>query len=72
MIKIEKINSLIGLCGRYIRNDKTKSVVKIESINITSYTHNSENKYFLSNRDSVVISGTEHEVIVALLGWSLV
>ena len=72
MIKIEKINSIIGLCGRYIRNDKTNSVVKIESINITSYTHNSENKYFLSNRDSVVISGTEHEVIVALLGWSLV
>ena len=47
-------------------------MIKIESINITSYTHNSENKYFLSNRDSVVISGTEHEVIVALLGWSLV
>ena len=72
MIKIEKINSIIGLCGRYISNEKTNRVIKIESINITSYTHNTENKYFLSDKDSVVISGTEHEIIIALLGWTLV
>ena len=71
MIKIEKINSIIGLCGRYIRNEKTNRVIKIESINITSYTHNTENKYFLLD-NSVVISGTEHEIIIALLGWTLV
>ena len=71
MIKIEKINSIIGLCGRYIRNDKTNRVIKIESINITSYTHNTENKYFLLD-NSVVISGTEHEIIIALLGLTLV
>ena len=71
MIKIEKINSIIGLCGRYIRNEKTNRVIKIESINITSYTHNTENKYFLLD-NSVVISGTEHKIIIALLGWTLV
>lgn len=71
MIKIEKINSIIGLCGRYIRNEKTNRVIKIESINITSYTHNTENKYFLLD-NSVVISGTEHEIIIALLGLTLV
>lgn len=71
MIKIEKINSIIRLCGRYIRNEKTNRVIKIESINITSYTHNTENKYFLLD-NSVVISGTEHEIIIALLGWTLV
>lgn len=71
MIKIEKINSIIRLCGRYIRNEKTNRVIKIESINITSYTHNTENKYFLLD-NSVVISGTEHEIIIALLGLTLV
>ena len=45
MIKIEKINSIIGLCGRDIRNEKTNRVIKIESINITSYTHNTVNKH---------------------------
>ena len=69
MIKLKKINNVLNLIGKYIRNDTT---YLISSINAIKYKVSYSIKYLIFNKDKVIISGTEEEIFKILLSWSVV
>ena len=72
MIKLKKINDILNLIGKYIRNDKNDITYLISSINAIRYKESYSIKYFIFNGDKVIISGTEEEIFKILLSWSVV
>lgn len=71
MIKLKKINDILNLIGKYIRNDKNYKTFLVASINVNKYKETDEIKYLIFNKDKVIISGTEEEIYKMLLSWSV-
>lgn len=71
MIKLKKINDILNLIGKYIRNDKNDITYLISSINAIRYKESYSIKYLIFNGDKVIISGTEEEIFKILLSWSI-
>ena len=72
MIKLKKINDILNLIDKYIRNNKNDITHLVTSINAISIKGICEIKYFIFNGDKVIISGTEEEIYKMLLNWSVV
>ena len=72
MIKLKKINDVLNLIGKYIRNDKNDITYLVTSINANKYKGICEIKYLIFNGDKVIISGREEEIYKMLLNWSVV
>lgn len=72
MIKLKKINDILNLIGKYIRNNKNDITYLVTSINANKYKGICEIKYLIFNGDKVIISGTEEEIFKILLSWSVV
>lgn len=71
MIKLKKINDILNLIGKYIRNDKNDKTFLISSINANKYKESDCIKYLIFNKDKIIISGTEEEIYKMLLSWSV-
>ena len=72
MIKLKKINDILNLIGKYIRNNKNDITYLVTSINANKYKGICEIKYLIFNKDKVIISGTKEEIFKILLSWSVV
>ena len=71
MIKLKKINNILNLVGKYIRNNKNDITYLVTSINVNKYKGICEIKYLIFNGDKVIISGTEEDIYKMLLSWSV-
>lgn len=71
MIKLKKINNILNLVGKYIRNDKNDKTFLVASINVNKYKEADKIKYLIFNKDKVIISGTEEAIFKILLNWSV-
>lgn len=71
MIKLDNINNILNLVGKYIKNDKTNRVCLISSVNANKYKESNSIKYLIFNKDKIIISGTEEEIFKNLLSWSV-
>ena len=71
MIKLKKINDVLNLVGKYIKNDKTNRIFLISSVNANKYKESNSIKYLIFNKDKIIISGTEEEIFKILLRWSV-
>lgn len=71
MIKLKKINNILNLVGKYIKNDKTNRIFLISSVNANKYKESNSIKYLIFNKDKIIISGTEEEIFKILLSWSV-
>lgn len=71
MIKLKKINDILNLIGKYIRNDKNNKTYLIVSINANKYKGDAEIKYLIFTKDKIILSGTEEEIYKMLLSWSV-
>ena len=71
MIKLKKINDVLNLVGKYIKNDKTNRIFLISCVNANKYKESNSIKYLIFNKDKIIISGTEEEIFKILLRWSV-
>lgn len=71
MIKLKKINDILNLIGKYIRNDKNDKTYLIVSINANKYKEQDDIKYLIQDKNKIVLSGTEEEIYKMLLSWSI-
>ena len=71
MIKLKKINDILNLIGKYIRNDKNDKTYLIASVNVNKYKEQDPKKYLILNKNKVIMSGTEEEIFKMLLSWSI-
>lgn len=71
MIKLKKINDILNLIGKYIRNNKNNKTYLIVSINANKYKGDAEIKYLIFTKDKIILSGTEEEIYKMLLSWSV-
>lgn len=72
MIKLKKINDVLNLIGKYIRNDKNDKTYLIASINANKYKEQDDIKYLIQDKNKVVLSGTEEEIYKMLLNWTVI
>lgn len=72
MIKLKKINDILNLIGKYIRNDKNDKTYLIVSINANKYKEQDDIKYLIQDKNKVVLSGTEEEIYKMLLSWTVI
>lgn len=72
MIKLENINNILNLVGKYIRHDKTNRVCLISSVTVNEYKEIDEIKYLISDKYKIILSGTEEEIFKMLLCWSVI
>ena len=71
MIKLENINNILNLVGKYIRNDKNDKTYLIASVNVNKYKSQDPKKYLILDKEKVILSGTEEEIYKMLLSWSV-
>ena len=71
MIKLKKINDILNLIGKYIRNDKNNKTFLVASINVNKYKEQDPKKYLILDKNKVIMSGTEEEIYKMLLNWSV-
>ena len=71
MIKLKKINDVLNLIGKYIRNDKNDKTFLVASINVNKYKEADKIKYLIFTKDKIILSGTEEEIYKLLLSWSV-
>lgn len=71
MIKLENINNILNLVGKYIRNDKNDKTYLVASINANKYKEQDPKKYLILDKNKVIMSGTEEEIFKNLLSWSV-
>lgn len=71
MIKLENINNILTLVGKYIRNDKTCETACVVGVNVYKYKENDPIKYIILNKNKVFLTGTKDEIMKLLLGWSV-
>lgn len=71
MIKLENINNILTLVGKYIRNDKTCETAFVVGVNVYKYKENDSIKYIILNKNSAFLTGTKDEIMKVLLGWSV-
>ena len=71
MIKLENINNILNLVGKYIKNDKTNRIFLISSVNVNKYKEQDPKKYLILDKNKVIMSGTEEEIFKMLLSWSV-
>ena len=69
MIKLENINNILNLVGKYIKNDKTN---RISSVNVNKYKEQDPKKYLILDKNKVIMSGTEEEIYKMLLNWTVI
>lgn len=72
MIKLKKINDVLNLIGKYIRNDKNNKTYLIAVINANKYKEQDDIKYLIQDKNKVVLSGTEEEIYKMLLNWTVI
>lgn len=72
MIKLKKINDVLNLIGKYIRNDKNDKTYLIASVNVNKYKEQDTKKYLIQDKNKVVLSGTEEEIYKMLLSWTVI
>ena len=72
MIKLENINNILNLVGKYIRNDKNDKTYLIASINANKYKEQDNIKYLIQDKNKIVLSGTEEEIYKMLLSWTVI
>lgn len=72
MIKLKKINDVLNLIGKYIRNDKNDKTYLIASINANKYKEQDNIKYLIQDKNKIVLSGTEEEIYKMLLSWTVI
>lgn len=72
MIKLKKINDVLNLIGKYIRNDKNNKTYLIAVINANKYKEQDDIKYLIQDKNKVVLSGTEEEIYKMLLSWTVI
>ena len=53
MIKLENINNILTLVGKYIRNDKTCETAFVVGVNVYKYKENDPIKYIILNKNKV-------------------
>ena len=64
MIKLENINNILNLVGKYIKNDKTNRIFLISSVNANKYKESNSIKYLIFNeKDIKVFKGALTKVI---------
>lgn len=71
MIKLENINNILNLVGKYIRNDKNDKTYLVASINANKYKEQDPKKYLIQDKNKIILSGTEEEIFKMLLSWSV-
>lgn len=71
MIKLDNINNILNLVGKYIRNDKTCETAFVVGVNVYKYKENDSIKYIILNKNSACWTGSEDEIMKILLGWSI-
>lgn len=71
MIKLDNINNLLNLVGKYIRNDKTCETAFVVGVNVYKYKENDSIKYIILNKNRAFLTGTKDEIMKVLLGWSI-
>lgn len=71
MIKLENINNILNLVGKYIRNDKNDKTYFVASINANKYKEQDPKKYLIQDKNKIILSGTEEEIFKMLLSWSV-
>ena len=71
MIKLENINNILNLVGKYIKNDKTNRIFLIASVNVNKYKEQDSKKYLIQDKNKIILSGTEEEIFKMLLSWSI-
>ena len=72
MIKLKKINDVLNLIGKHIRNDKNDKTYLIASINANKYKEQDNIKYLIQDKNKIVLSGTEEEIYKMLLNWTVI
>lgn len=72
MIKLKKINNILNLVGKYIRNDKNDKTYLIVSINANKYKEQDNIKYLIQDKNKIILSGTEEEIYKMLLNWTVI
>lgn len=72
MIKLENINNILNLVGKYIRNDKNDKTYLIASVNVNKYKEQDPKKYLILDKNKVIMSGTEEEIYKMLLSWTVI
>lgn len=71
MIKLDNINNILNLLGKYIRNDKNNKTYLIASVNVNKYKEQDPKKYLIQDKNKIILSGTEEEIYKMLLNWSV-
>ncbi len=71
MIKLENINNILNLVGKYIRHGKTCETVFVVGVNVYKYKENDSIKYIILNKNRAFLTGTKDEIMKVLLGWSI-
>lgn len=71
MIKLDNINNILNLLGKYIRNDKNDKTYLIASVNVNKYKEQDPKKYLIQDKNKIILSGTEEEIYKMLLNWSV-
>lgn len=69
--KTKKINDVLNLIGKYIRNDKNNKTYLIASVNVNKYKEQDPKKYLIQDKNKIILSGTEEEIYKMLLNWSV-
>lgn len=72
MIKLKKINDILNLIGKYIRNDKNDKTYLIASVNVNKYKEQDPKKYLIQDKNKIILSGTEEEIYKMLLNWTVI
>ena len=72
MIKLENINNILNLVGKYIRNDKNDKTYLIASVNVNKYKEQDSKKYIIQDKNKVIMSGTEEEIYKMLLSLTVI
>ena len=72
MIKLKKINDVLNLIGKYIRNDKKDKTYLIASVNVNKYKEGDNIKYLIQDKNKIILSGTEEEIYKILLSWTVI
>ena len=72
MIKLKKINDILNLIGKYIRNDKNDKTYLIASVNVNKYKEQDPKKYLIQDKNKIILSGTEEEIYKMLLSWTVI
>ena len=72
MIKLDNINNILNLVGKYIRHDKNNKTYFVASINVNKYKEQDPKKYLILDKNKVIMSGKEEEIYKMLLSWTVI